>query len=111
MDTEAEAKGSDPSYLKEISKWILWALSGFKPMLRNIRVDIELHIDRYVRFIEKRLMWLMFFFSTIFLCVFLTLFGLLFMLIDYCSLNRGIACLSCGLFTALLLVLLLKMAK
>ncbi len=108
MPRSIPPKETNPSFFKDLPRWILWASNGFQPLFRHLREDLEERIDRYARQVQKRLLWLALCGATLLLCVFLAGFGILFILIDFFTLPRGIACLCCALLAGLFLALFFR---
>jgi hypothetical protein len=104
MAKTADLKDKSSSFLKTIWQMAASILSGVTPLARQLQKDVEQRLERYAQVLEKRLMVLVFRSSTLFISVLFVGFGLLFVLMDNGGFSRGVACLCCGLFGAVVLL-------
>jgi hypothetical protein len=108
MAKVVDAKNSGPSFLKTLWQITAAFLGNVKPLFHQLQGDLEKLLDHYAKVIEKRLLVLVFQGSTLFISVLFIGFGLLFVLMDNGGVSRGVACLCCGLFGAVVLLVLIQ---
>src|SRR5579859_3239832 len=86
-------------------------ISGVKPLIHQLREGLEGQLDHYVGLLEKRMVVLALQGFALFSSLILIGLGLLFMVIDYGGVPRGLACLGGGLMGFVALILLILFTK
>ena len=104
-------KNTGHSLLGTLWKTASLFISGTKPLIHQLREGLDGQLDHYARIIEKRLIILVLLGFMLFLSVFFIWFGLLFITIDYGGLPRAFACLSCGSFGLIVLLLIVSLTN
>ena len=84
-------------------------IGGTKPLIHQLGEAFDGQLDHYARIIEKRLVILALLGFMLFLSVFFIWFGFLFITIDYAGLPRAFACLCCGSFGLIVLLLIVSL--
>jgi hypothetical protein len=108
MAKTVDTKNSGQPFLKTLWQIAAAVLGNVKPLVHQLQGDLEKRLHRIARIIEKRLMVLVFQSSALFISVLFIGFGLLFVLMDNGGVSRGVACLCCGLFGAVVLLVSLQ---
>jgi hypothetical protein len=111
MAKTVKSKNSDPSFLKTLWHMASTLIGGVKPIVDQLQEDLEKRLDDYAKVIEKRLMVLTLRSCAIFMSFAYFGLGLLFVLIDYGGVPRGIACFCCGLLSLVILLISLQFIK
>lgn len=99
------------SLLKTLWQMGALIINGATPLVHQLREGLDGQLDHYARLIEKRLVILAVRGSAFFLSVLFIGFGVLFIVIDYGGVSRGIACLGGGIFGLVLLVISIQLTK
>jgi hypothetical protein len=107
----ARGKETDHPLLNFLSKTISLLSSGVKPWIHHLREGLDGQLDHYAQIIEKRLVVLGLFGVILFLSILFIWFGFLFIAIDYGGIPRAFACLSCGSFGLIVLLLIMSFEK
>ena len=89
-------KKNEPSFLRSLFTGVTTLVGGVGPAVHRLKEEFEEGLDRYAQAIEERLTRLVFRSLILSTTVFSMAFGLLFILMDFGGVNRGIACLCCG---------------
>jgi hypothetical protein len=111
MAKTVEPKNSDPSFLKTLWHMASTLIGGVKPIVDQLQDDLEKRLDHYAKAIEKRLIVLMLRGCAFFMSFAYFGIGLLFVLVDYGGVPRGIACFCCGLLSLVILLISLQFIK
>jgi len=111
MAKNMDSEKSEPTFLKTLWHMAATLVGGVKPIVDQLREDLEKRLDHYAKVIEKRLMVLTLRGCAIFMSFAYFGLGFLFVLIDYGGVPRGIACFCCGLFSLVILLISLQFIK
>jgi hypothetical protein len=111
MAKASSHKSGSHSLLKTLWNTASVLISGTRPLIHQLLDGLDGQLDHYARIIEKRLVILALLGFMLFLSVFFIWFGLLFIVMDYGGLPRAFACLCCGSFGLIVLVLIVLLGK
>ncbi len=110
MKKSSPSQKSDPLTTK-LWQGLLGLLGGVKPFVHHLEAGLEKHLRHYAKVVEKRILAFIFRGTTLFLSVSFITFGFLFILMDYASLSRAVACLCCGLFALAAFAISVQLTK
>jgi hypothetical protein len=108
MAKASHSKEAAPSLLKKLWDTASMVFSGAKPLVHQLMEGVDGQLDRYVEIIEKRLIALALRGLALLASVLFLGFGVVFTLMDYGGVPRGIACLGCGCLGLMVLIGLVK---
>lgn len=111
MADKRHAKTNSGSFLKTLWEAGTDFAKGARPLLRNFGNKFDERLNVYAKAVEKRLIFLTLGAFTLFTSALFLVLGVVFILIDYCSVPRGVVFLCGGLLGMIVFMFFAQMIK